>query len=177
MSAVRGGRPTRDRRMSAERWSESVELSWAECSAAPPFARRCVARCDEATASWVLPNIPEAIIAFLATASIGAIWSAWAGTIPPRPPWTGSAARACRPGHYRGYSTGASRTTSGTTSPRCSRSTPAAGPVLASELTASGNELKTMPSISINPLWILFLLGDDRCQGIMHGHGGVVLKH
>ena len=57
----------------------STELSWAE------LLGRTAAFADTATLLGVaigdrvagyLPNIPEAVIAFLATASIGAIWSA-----------------------------------------------------------------------------------------------------
>src|SRR5690242_7991930 len=55
-----------------------VELSWSElrrrsASLALELRRRGVARGDR-VAAW-LPNIPEAVVAFLACASLGAIWT------------------------------------------------------------------------------------------------------
>jgi len=182
---VRNARTDRPAILHVSEDGQVTELSWHEllrrtATFAQTLRSHGVAAGDRVVG--YLPNIPEAIIAFLATASIGAIWSACGqdysakaaldrlGQLEPVVLVTADSYRYGGKTHDKGEDVAALR--AGLPTLRAT--------VLASELTAEAdtNELDTVPVEFDHPLWILFSSGTTGLpKGILHGHGGVVLEH
>jgi acetoacetyl-CoA synthetase len=181
---VRNARTDRPAILHASENGQITELSWHE------LLRRTAAFAQTLRSNGVtagdrvvgyLPNIPEAVIAFLATASIGAIWSACGqdysakaaldrlGQLEPVVLVTADGYQYGGKSHDKRDDVAALR--AGLPTLRAT--------VLASELTAEDtNDLDTVPVDFDHPLWILFSSGTTGLpKGIMHGHGGVVLEH
>ncbi|HET6731252.1 acetoacetate--CoA ligase [Mycobacterium sp.] len=182
---VRSARTDRPAIVHVSEDGSTVELSWAELlGRTATFARRLqslgVTSGDRVVG--YLPNIPEAVIAFLATASIGAIWSACGqdysakaaldrlGQLEPIVLVTADGYRFG--GKWHDKRDEISALAAGLPSLRAT--------VMASELASAddGGELDIVPVDFSHPLWILFSSGTTGLpKGIMHGHGGVVLEH
>jgi acetoacetyl-CoA synthetase len=182
---VRNARTDRPAILHVSEDGQITELSWHELlGRTAAFAR--VLRSHGVTAGdrvvGYLPNIPEAVIAFLATASIGAIWSACGqdysakaaldrlGQLEPVVLVTADGYRYGGKSHDKRDDVAALQ--AGLPTLRAT--------VLASQLTAEADTggLDTVPVDFDHPLWILFSSGTTGLpKGIMHGHGGVVLEH
>lgn len=160
------------------------EVSWAELlgrSAAFAERLRAVGVGAGDRVVGYLPNIPEAVIAFLATASVGAVWSACGqdysakaaldrlGQLEPKALVSSDGYRFA--GKYRDKRDDVQAVAAGL-------------PTLAATFSAADLDEcsdRALDPVGVpfeHPLWILFSSGTTGLpKGIMHGHGGVVLEH
>ena len=146
-----------------------------------------------------LPNVAETVIAFLATASIGAVWSACAQDYAA----AGAAARFAQlapvvlvaADGYRWNGRALDRRAEVTELQRLLPSLratvyvpnlgldPPAGAVAGQSLSfeqavAAPSQPRAAPAAFDAPLWVLFSSGSTgRPKGIVHGHGGIVAEH
>ncbi|WP_040798699.1 acetoacetate--CoA ligase [Nocardia higoensis] len=175
------------------------EISWAELlgqTAAMAHTLRELGVQPGDRVIGYLPNIPEAVIAFLATASIGAVWSACGqdyspkaaldrlGQLEPTVLITADGYRFGGKAHDKSADIAALR--AGLPSLRSTIVVHRLGASVP-ETTAwteavadSGRtpDLQTEQVAFDHPLWIVFSSGTTGLpKGIVHGHGGVLLEH
>ena len=176
-----------------------TELSWHELlSRTAAFANtlRSLGVGSGDRVAGYLPNIPEAVIAFLATASIGAVWSACGqdytakaaldrlGQLEPTVLVTADGYRFGGKTHDKTHDAAALRAGLPTLRAAVLVSrvgTPAPEGQWLDWTTASapdGAELSTAAVDFDHPLWVLYSSGTTGLpKGIMHGHGGVLVEH
>ncbi|CCQ17338.1 Linear gramicidin synthase subunit C [Rhodococcus sp. AW25M09] len=166
-------------------WAEMVEQAGA---LAGTLADAGVGRGDRVVG--YLPNIPEAVIAFLATASLGAVWSACGqdysasaaidrlGQLEPAALITASG--YSYGGQFRDKSSDVGAVVDALTTVRVVVTVgDASGSSRSwSNATAERRQLSPVAVPFEHPLWIVFSSGTTGLpKGIVHGHGGVVLEH
>ncbi|MEU2252687.1 acetoacetate--CoA ligase [Nocardia xishanensis] len=175
------------------------EVSWVELiDATAAFARtlrELGVRPGDRVVGY-LPNIPEAVIAFLATASLGAIWSACGqdyspkaaldrlGQLEPTVLVTADGYRFGGKAHDKRADIAALQEGFGTLRAtvavsRLGLEVPGAVPW--NEAIDTDNVAAVIETETVDfdhPLWIVFSSGTTGLpKGIVHGHGGVLLEH
>ncbi|MDG3017195.1 acetoacetate--CoA ligase [Speluncibacter jeojiensis] len=174
------------------------ELSWAElrrqvAALAATLRDRGVGEGDRVVG--YLPNIAESAVAFLATASLGAVWAACGqdysapaatdrlGQLAPKALITADGYRFAGREHDRRESVTELRASLGDSLeltvvvPRLATEPPA-GTLGWAEATAGDHPLEPVSVPFDHPLWVVFSSGTTGLpKGIVHGHGGVVLEH
>ena len=193
---ARHSRTDRPAILSLGEGSAVTELSWAELlSRTAAFANTLVelgVRPGDRVVGY-LPNIAEAVIAFLGTAAIGAVWSACGqdysakaaldrlGQLEPVVLVTADGYRFGGKTHDKSADVAELRAglPSLTATISVSRLLPTPeGQLDFATVTAGDAELRTAAVEFDHPLWILFSSGTTGLpKGIVHGHGGVLVEH
>jgi acetoacetyl-CoA synthetase len=198
--------PDRPALLAASEGGELRAIGWAElrdavAAAAAGLRRLGVGRGDRVAA--ILPNIPEAVIGLLATASIGAVWSSCAPefgahSIIDRFAQIRPKVLIAVDGYVHGGTSFDRRATLADVRaalPSLERTVLIAGPGMRDEvaapdagpdgvitwaalLDAPAPDLAFDPVHFDHPLWILFSSGTTGLpKAIVHGHGGVLVEH
>jgi acetoacetyl-CoA synthetase len=172
------------------------DLSWRElkrqvASLAHTLSSNGIGRGDRVVG--YLPNIPETVIAFLATASLGAVWAGCGqdyavAAAHARFEQLEPAALITADGYYfngkcRDNTANAANLRELLPSVRLAIAVSRIGKGVAGmldwvEAVTGNDELVPLPVPFDHPLWVVFSSGTTgRPKGIVHGHGGVLLEH
>lgn len=165
-----------------------IQIDWAELpgrvGAVAAELRRLGVRPGDRVAGY-LPDVPDAVVAFLATAALGAVWSACGQDYAP-------AGAAARLGQLRprvlfscsGFQLNGSWLDKRADTAALVEALPGEPDVIFLDDEAY-RDLVARPVDPVieavpfdHPLWVLFTSGTTgRPKGIAHGHGGVLLEH
>jgi acetoacetyl-CoA synthetase len=166
--------------------STRTEILWRELpgrigAVAADLRRRGVGPGDRVAA--YLPDIPEAVVAFLATAAVGAVWSSCGQDYAPE----GAAARMGQLDPKVLFSCDGYQVNGKRLDKRCDTAElvsllPGDPDLILLDGEAYRTAAPVPPVVTPvpfdHPLWVLFTSGTTgRPKGIMHGHGGVLLEH
>ncbi|MFE3546043.1 acetoacetate--CoA ligase [Nocardia sp. NPDC059177] len=195
---IRMAQPGRPAIIALHEDTDPHEISWAELiEQVTVFARTLREQGVEAGDRVIgyLPNIPEAIVAFLATASIGAVWSACGqdysakaaldrlGQLDPTVLVTADGYRFGGKAHDKradiaALQDGLPGLRATVAVSQLGLDVPGALPWSDAVADAGLGVIETTPVDFDHPLWIVFSSGTTGLpKGIVHGHGGVLLEH
>ncbi|APE37291.1 acetoacetate--CoA ligase [Nocardia mangyaensis] len=195
---IRMAQPGRPAIIALREDAEPRELSWAELiEQVTVFARTLREQGVEAGDRVIgyLPNIPEAVVAFLATASIGAVWSACGqdysakaaldrlGQLDPTVLVTADGYRFGGKDHDKradiaALQDGLPGLRATVAVSQLGLDVPDALPWAEAVADADLGIIETTAVDFDHPLWIVFSSGTTGLpKGIVHGHGGVLLEH
>ena len=173
-----------------------VDLTWGELRAAVASVAETLRAYGVGVGDRVvayLPNSSEAVIAFLATAALGAIWSACGMDYAPtaalgrfaqlEPVVLFAADGYQNGGRMHDRTDAVAEVRAGLPSLRATIAVDRLGATLPdamlwTDASCRSAELTTTPVDFAHPLWVLFSSGTTGLpKGIVHGHGGVLLEH
>ncbi|MDV6263459.1 acetoacetate--CoA ligase [Rhodococcoides yunnanense] len=190
---IRHARPGRAAIVHAREDGSAQTVTWARMieqagALAGTLADKGVRRGDRVVG--YLPNVPEAVIAFLATASLGAVWSACGqdysasaaldrlGQLEPTALITADG--YAYGGKFRDKAADVDALVEGLPTLRAvvMIGEPSGTAQSWSDATAESRQLEPVAVAFDHPLWVVFSSGTTGLpKGIVHGHGGVVLEH